>query len=616
MEIGTRAGVLGQAAQAVGNAFIGKGKCFICVVATGLIQKKVKDGATDEDVANTLTEQCKLYRVQEPAVCDGVIRLFAPEVVYIINNTNLTPNEICSYAFTDDCGDDFDRKHDWTVELPPGPKPPVEPEREPKAGAPRLKLLQLSDTHVDPHYKEGSLADCELPLCCRGTSGPANGKRLAGKWGDYGRCDAPVALLENTLQHIAKEHPDLDGILWTGDLQPHDIWNQTREESLSILRLTTDMILRAFPGVPVFPALGNHEAVPVNSFSPSTVTGRLSMSWLYDEVATQWAHWLPANQSGLVRRGAFYSVLFKPGLRVVSINTNFCNDKNWWLLLNSDDPDQELHWLVEELQKAERAGEKVLVVGHIPPGTPECRSVWSRNFDEILLRYENTVSGLFFGHNHWDEFQLFFDRAVPDKLRPYAVAYVSPSVTPYEKPNPAYRIYYVDGEHPDTTYSVVDHDTWTMDLKAANREGTPEWMRLYSAAKAYNLPSLTPSSWTRLVRDMASNDALFDEFYKNYYRDSAERPACDNQCRRKILCQQLQGRSRDTTPCQLFLPLEVSGKDVPDLKETEVVSPTTQKPQLPMASSPPPSSSSSSTNPTAAIVFMLLALISACGVHL
>lgn len=39
---------------------------------------------------------------------------------------------------------------------------------------------------------------------------------------------------------------------------------------------------------------------------------------------------------------------------------------------------------------------------------------------------------------------------------------------------------------------------------------------------------------------------------RNYYRDSAEQPACDNQCRRKILCQQLQGRSRDTTPCQVI----------------------------------------------------------------
>ena len=76
------------------------------------------------------------------------------------------------------------------------------------------------------------------------------------------------------------------------------------------------------------------------SFAPSSVKGRLSMSWLYEEVARQWSHWLPANQTGFVRRGAFYSVLFKPGLRVISINTNFCNDKNWcvsfgwWRVLN------------------------------------------------------------------------------------------------------------------------------------------------------------------------------------------------------------------------------------------------------------------------------------------
>lgn len=62
--------------------------------------------------------------------------------------------------------------------------------------------------------------------------------------------------------------------------------------------------------------------------------------------------------------------------------------------------------------------------------------------------------------------------------------------------------------------SVVDHDTWAMDLKAANREGTPEWMRLYNARRAYGLSSLSPVSWTRFVRDMATNDNLFDAFYK------------------------------------------------------------------------------------------------------
>ncbi|KAE8749621.1 hypothetical protein FOCC_FOCC003608 [Frankliniella occidentalis] len=31
VELGNRAGVLGQAAQAVGNAFVAKGKCIVCV---------------------------------------------------------------------------------------------------------------------------------------------------------------------------------------------------------------------------------------------------------------------------------------------------------------------------------------------------------------------------------------------------------------------------------------------------------------------------------------------------------------------------------------------------------------------------------------------------------
>lgn len=36
--------------------------------------------------------------------------------------------------------------------------------------------------------------------------------------------------------------------------------------------------------------------------------------------------------------------------------------------------------------------------------------------------------------------------------RPTNVAYLGPSVTTYEKFNPAYRIYYVDGDHKDTSW--------------------------------------------------------------------------------------------------------------------------------------------------------------------
>lgn len=65
------------------------------------------------------------------------------------------------------------------------------------------------------------------------------------------------------------------------------------------------------------------------------------------------------------------------------------------------------------------------------------------------FRYESTITAQFFGHTHYDEFELFYD--MKELGRPISVAYVGPSVTPYFDLNPGYRIYYVDGDHKQTT---------------------------------------------------------------------------------------------------------------------------------------------------------------------
>lgn len=49
----------------------------------------------------------------------------------------------------------------------------------------------------------------------------------------------------------------------------------------------------------------------------------------------------------------------QPGLRVVSLNMNFCARENFWLLVNSTDPGNQLQWLVHILQASEDKGEKV-----------------------------------------------------------------------------------------------------------------------------------------------------------------------------------------------------------------------------------------------------------------
>lgn len=68
-----------------------------------------------------------------------------------------------------------------------------------------------------------------------------------------------------------------------------------------------------------------------SSFPLPFVGGDWSISWLYDQLDAQWRHWLPSSVSQTVRRGAFYSVLVRPGFRIISLNMNYCNNKNWFV---------------------------------------------------------------------------------------------------------------------------------------------------------------------------------------------------------------------------------------------------------------------------------------------
>jgi len=57
---------------------------------------------------------------------------------------------------------------------------------------------------------------------------------------------------------------DIDYILWTGDIPAHDVWNQTHDGNLKIIKETVELFSQYFPYTPIFPALGNHESSPVN----------------------------------------------------------------------------------------------------------------------------------------------------------------------------------------------------------------------------------------------------------------------------------------------------------------------------------------------------------------
>uniref|UniRef100_A0A1W7R9I3 Sphingomyelin phosphodiesterase n=1 Tax=Hadrurus spadix TaxID=141984 RepID=A0A1W7R9I3_9SCOR len=528
---------------------INSASCFACKFSVALFQHFVEEDKTEEEIGDLVDVICKKLKLESPRVCKGVTDSFRDEVVQVFSRIVLSPAEVCGLLLGKSCAKVYNPFHNWTIPLPPLPKPPSRPLPQPKPNAPVVRVLQLSDTHFDHLYKEGSNANCKEPLCCRSADNiPDNPKDRAGKWGDYRNCDTPLRTLEHMLKHISRNHK-IDYVLWTGDIPAHDIWNQSRSDQVFLLRYISELMSTYFKGLPIFPALGNHESYPVNSFPIPEITGKRSVSWLYDELALAWGPWLPSSVLPSIKKGAYYSVKVNPGFRIISLNMNYCNTLNWWLLINTTDPAQQLQWLVNELQTAEFLGEKVHIIGHIPPGANDCLKIWSQNYYRIIDRYNDTVVAQFFGHTHMDEFEVFYD--IASHTHPTGIAYVSPSITTYNGVNPGYRIYTVDGNYPNSSRTVLDHETYYLNLTEANLSDKPKWKLEYTAKKAFNMTTLLASEWDNLLKVFEKNDNLFQKFYR-YYRKMSDyyKDPCTGDCKTQLLCNLQSGRSHDSSFCR------------------------------------------------------------------
>uniref|UniRef100_A0A8C7Y3L4 Sphingomyelin phosphodiesterase n=1 Tax=Oryzias sinensis TaxID=183150 RepID=A0A8C7Y3L4_9TELE len=528
--------------------------CPLCKTLFTIVDIALLSDTNAERVARAVEEACIRLHLAEEVVCHEITELFRDDFIRALQESLLWPSEACALLVGPACGK-FDIYAPWNITLPKGPKPPVTPPSPPKPGSPQSRVLFLTDVHWDREYQVGSAADCKEPLCCRNSSGtPSWRRRGAGYWGTYGKCDLPLRTVESLLENAARDGP-WDWVYWTGDIPAHNIWSQTRDQQLMELTVISRLVHKHLgPNVTVYPAVGNHESTPVNSFPPPFIHGNRSSGWLYGAMAEEWAPWLPEPALKTLRYGGFYTVEIQPGLRVVSLNMNFCARENFWLMVNSTDPANQLQWLVHILQDSEEKGEKVHIIGHIPPGL--CLGSWSWNYYHIINRYESTVTGQFFGHTHLDEFQMFYDEET--MTRAVGVAFVAPSVTTYVNLNPGYRVYIVDGNYKGSSRLVLDHETYILNLTEVNRPEVlgnpvqdPKWTLLYRATEAYGLPTMFPSDYDLLLRTFISNDRVFQKFWYLRHKGHGSE-VCKESCKTTILCFLQSGRSDQLEQCDLI----------------------------------------------------------------
>ena len=238
-----------------------------------------------------------------------------------------------------------------------------------------VRSIQISDPHLDFYYQEGMPVDCGFPICCR-DNGPkqwayaAEDSPLSGYWGDY-NCDIPHRVLDSMFEFIRDNQDTLQTkfITWVGDNSAHNVWSNTNQEVTDYtvnIAQTIQHYLNG-TGIEVYPALGNHDTWPVNvqDFSKPNSNyevNHLKEAWVTDMFLNE----EEAEVFGLY--GYFSKPLpFNKKAKVISLNMNTCNDQNWWLPDNRQDPGHQIQWLEDELTQIEKDGGLAYIIAHIQP---------------------------------------------------------------------------------------------------------------------------------------------------------------------------------------------------------------------------------------------------------
>lgn len=284
-----------------------------------------------------------------------------------------------------------------------------------------INVLHLSDWHLDPRYDIGSEANCTGYLCCRPYARndnlfttSRNASVPASRFGSF-FCDSPADLALSAFNDMPDffSMDDLAFSIFTGDIVSHDPEDNLSQDYVAYEEEITFRVFKKMLGdnVPVYPALGNHDTLPVAFNTPHSMdpdrknSSSNILQWNYDLVSSLWNRhsWLNDTEADFARThyGA-YATTTSQGLRVISLNSDFwyrANIFNYWNVTNPD-PSGILKWLADELSACEKRGQRAWIIAHVLTGYDGSNAMPNPTalFYTIVRRFSPaTIAAIFFG---------------------------------------------------------------------------------------------------------------------------------------------------------------------------------------------------------------------------
>jgi sphingomyelin phosphodiesterase acid-like 3 len=358
--------------------------------------------------------------------------------------------------------------------------------------------------------------------------------------------DTPYALLRSSLDAMRSQQPDAKFITVSGDLIAHAFScrytklfpgsapGDYQAFVLKTIGFVTDQLRASFPGVPVYIALGNNDtACGDYRLDASSEFLRQGGAIIAED--------LPASERQQAIKqfavGGYYSVTMAAPMhdtRLIVVNDLFFSPR---YSTCSGKPDAaaaaaQIAWLQQQLEQARRLGQKVWVMGHIPPGVNPYSTVTkfrdvcggespemflsSDKMADLLAENAGVVRLAIFAHTHMDEMRLLEPEHAGSQPPPeQGVALkIVPSISP------------VDGNNPSFTVAQINPSSAVLQnygvIAASNQTGiATTWSKEYDYTQAYHEAQFSPSDLNGLFAafkdDRGANTAASEAYIRNYY---------------------------------------------------------------------------------------------------
>ncbi len=354
--------------------------------------------------------------------------------------------------------------------------------------------------------------------------------------------DTSFSLLQSSLTAMSKAGAGATFVTVSGDLISHAfvckynalLPHSTEDAYRSFVEQTVDYVIEqiygAFPGVPVYVALGNNDT-DCGDYRLDAHSQFLSLT---GQQVTR--NFPAADRAGALTSfaaGGYYSIpLPAPftNARLLVLNDIFMS-KNYASCSGQPDPraaQEQIDWLGQQLAEARAKKQKIWVMGHIPPGIDLYATArkWvdvcggqkpalflsSEKLADVLADSGDAIELAIFAHTHMDELRLLkSDAQGPAASRSVAVKLV-PSISPIHGNRPAFIVAQVD----PSSAALVDYQVFT----ASNLTGVgAAWNEEYDFARSFGEPAFSSSSVKSLIARLAADPHATTDASRNYIED-------------------------------------------------------------------------------------------------